>query len=212
MRITEMSFEKKVLTGQYEHEMLKVTALLSEGEADPSTRVKQLVSFVQTRGESKLDGVATVVKTELRESGTLGGGSQTSSSEAATGGSPAVETAKEKKAREKAEAKAKADAEAKSGATTSEGKEDAKSDAKSETSTKETKTEEKKTKKSVPYSRTNETHKKLVGELLDSRYPGWRSSPNKYVEASKKLEGQDLLNDEGLVLDSFKEKFDAEVK
>ena len=210
MRITEMSFEKKVLTGQYEHEMLKVTALLSEGESDPNTRVKQLVSFVQTRGETKLDGVATVVKTELREAGVQGGGSSTSAA--------VTESAEDKKKREKAEkaaAKAaeKAAAEKSSAGEPTTSKEEVKTTTSAEDKKEEVKTEpEKKTKKSVPYSRTNETHKKLVGELLDSRYPGWRSSPNKYVEASKKLEGQDLLNDEGLVLDSFKEKFDAEVK
>lgn len=211
MRITEMSFEKKVLTSQWEHEILKVTAVTREGENDPSSRVKELVSFVQTRGDTTLNGVATVVKTEVRMGEAA---SQTSSAEATT--SPTAKEKKEKKEKKsevkteeksevKSETKPEEKTEAKSEASTEE-KTEAKTEAKTEDKT------EKKTKKSVPYSRTNETHKKLVGELLDSRYPGWRSSPNKYVEASKKLEGQDLLNDEGIILESFKEKFDAEVK
>lgn len=201
MRITEMSFEKKVLTGQYEHEMLKVTALLSDGEADPSSRVKQLVSFVQTRGDTKLDGVSTAVTTQVGATSDTPNPSGTSTSVKTD---EVKETKKEKKTKKDADAKADEKTEVKA---------EEKSEAKTEEKT-ETKTEEKatKSKKSVPYSRTNEQHKKLVGELLDSRYAGWRSNPNKYVEASKKLEGQELLNDEGLILDSFKEKFDAEVK
>jgi hypothetical protein len=191
MRITEMAFEKKILTGQYEHEMLKVVVAVAESESNPSARVKELVSFVQTRGDTKLEGAATVVTTQV------GGASDTTESVKSEEVKEAKETKKDKKASKK-------DAEVKA-------------DEKAETAAEE-KTEEKaevktlKTKKSVAYSRTNETHKKLVGELLDSRYAGWRTNPNKYVEASKKLEGQDLLNDEGLILDSFKEKFDAEVK
>lgn len=62
-------------------------------------------------------------------------------------------------------------------------------------------------KKVEVYSRSNDLHKKLIGEILDLEYPKWRTNPTKAKEASVKLEGVDFLDAEGLILPSFKESF-----
>ena len=59
----------------------------------------------------------------------------------------------------------------------------------------------------TPYNRGNEIHKKIMGDLLDKTIPGWRSNAAKAVEVSKSLEGQEFLDSEGLVLETFKEEF-----
>lgn len=61
-------------------------------------------------------------------------------------------------------------------------------------------------KKAETYSRTNEIHKKLYGETLALYDKAWKKSEKGKAAAKKvsqKLEGQDFLNEEGEVLDSF---------
>lgn len=55
----------------------------------------------------------------------------------------------------------------------------------------------------VPYDRSNELHKKLIGEILDKKHTGWRKDPIKAKEASIAAEGEAFLDDKGQVLESF---------
>ena len=65
--------------------------------------------------------------------------------------------------------------------------------------------------KASPYTRGNDVHKKLLGEFLDTAYPGWRDNAAKAVEVSKLMVGKDFLDAEGTVVDSFKADFKAEM-
>jgi flagellar biosynthesis GTPase FlhF len=58
--------------------------------------------------------------------------------------------------------------------------------------------------KLTPYDRNLEIHKKLFKGLLDSNFPTWKSKPATAKEASVQLEGEDFLNAEGEIVESFK--------
>ena len=49
MRITGMVFEKKIVTAQYEHELLRVECAVTESD-DANQSLKELVKFVTDRG------------------------------------------------------------------------------------------------------------------------------------------------------------------
>lgn len=60
--------------------------------------------------------------------------------------------------------------------------------------------------KNIVYDRSNDLHKNHVGKLLDSFNPKWRSeSEQAAVAASKGMAGQDFMDSEGNILDSFKD-------
>lgn len=63
--------------------------------------------------------------------------------------------------------------------------------------------------KNTKYDRELKTHKVLIGQFLDKKYPKWRSSDiiNKASQASKALIGFDFLDENGDILDSFIEEF-----
>ena len=68
----------------------------------------------------------------------------------------------------------------------------------------------KKKSKSSPYDRKNDLHKDIVGTMLDEEIPKWRKKKSleaKSKLASKELDGEDFLDSEGNVLETFKEKF-----
>jgi hypothetical protein len=59
----------------------------------------------------------------------------------------------------------------------------------------------------APYDRGNDLHKKMMGEFLNKEYPGWRDRINIFKEASAEMEGKELVNTEGLMLESFKVEY-----
>lgn len=65
--------------------------------------------------------------------------------------------------------------------------------------------------KATAYDRTINTHKNLLGTFLDKKYPKWRVEPllKKALEASKSLNGQDFLDENGDILESFKVSFSS---
>lgn len=72
----------------------------------------------------------------------------------------------------------------------------------------EVKEEPKKTTKlkNIVYDRTNDLHKNHVGKLLDGIDSKWRAKYEKAaVAASKGMAGQEFMDSEGNILDSFKE-------
>jgi len=60
-----------------------------------------------------------------------------------------------------------------------------------------------------PYDKKNETHKKLVGQFLDAKFPKWREQPLIACAsaASNAMLGKDFLDGNGEVLESFREEF-----
>ncbi|OPZ24339.1 MAG: hypothetical protein BWZ03_00219 [bacterium ADurb.BinA186] len=68
----------------------------------------------------------------------------------------------------------------------------------------------KKKSKATPYNRANDLHKKLVGQFLDSIQKGWRDDSAvkaRCGQASVDLNGTDFLDEEGVIIESFKEAF-----
>lgn len=65
--------------------------------------------------------------------------------------------------------------------------------------------------KGVAYDKANPTHKTLIGGFMDTEIPGWRSPKTihkaKYASETLFAAGEDLLDREGEILDSFKQKF-----
>lgn len=56
------------------------------------------------------------------------------------------------------------------------------------------------------YSRTNDLHKKIFGETLKNFFPKWKDTPEgkaKVQAASKQLEGQPFIDNEGEITDEF---------
>lgn len=59
--------------------------------------------------------------------------------------------------------------------------------------------------KYTAYDRSSELHKKLFSSTLDVLLPDWKKDAIKAKTASMFLEKSDFLNEDGVVLDSFKE-------
>ena len=55
------------------------------------------------------------------------------------------------------------------------------------------------------YDINNQTHKNQVGELLSKSFPDWRKTPDKAKAVSRSLSEKDFLDEEGLILQSFKD-------
>lgn len=66
--------------------------------------------------------------------------------------------------------------------------------------------EEVKSKPAIKYSRAIEAHKTLLSSTLTSNFPSWKSSKPKdeIIAFTTSLEGKDFLDENGLVVDSFK--------
>ena len=74
-----------------------------------------------------------------------------------------------------------------------------------ETPVKKTKAPRKVKVKYTAYDRSSELHKKLFSSTLDVLLPDWKKDAIKAKTASMFLEKSDFLNEDGVVLDSFKD-------
>jgi len=74
-----------------------------------------------------------------------------------------------------------------------------------ETPVKKTKAPRKVKVKYTAYDRSSELHKKLFSSTLDVLLPDWKKDAIKAKTASMFLEKSDFLNEDGIVLDSFKD-------
>ncbi len=73
----------------------------------------------------------------------------------------------------------------------------------------------KKASKATPYNRANDLHKKLLGQFLDGVVKGWREDSAvkaRCGQASVDLNGTDFLDEEGMIIDSFKAAFEAHLE
>jgi len=65
-------------------------------------------------------------------------------------------------------------------------------------------------KKNTPYDRSLELHKKLIGEMLTEELPNWKKDADIKTackNASVEMEGEDFLDSEGNILESFSGEF-----
>lgn len=190
MEVKSMEYFRRKNIGNYEHEELKVSAVMEEGEGGKQAFAK-LKDFVldcldiKQKDESQL--VLPVMTKEPKKEAVK----------------EAVKS--EKASEEKKPSDSKVDNKVK------EEEKKAKGRPKSEV-IKAPAVETKPVKKAVKYTnydRSIDTHKNLLGQFLDKSYPTWRVAENlkKASEASKALNGASFLDSEGEILDSFKESF-----
>lgn len=59
--------------------------------------------------------------------------------------------------------------------------------------------------KLTPYNRENDLHKKFFSEVLQEHFPEWKKDITKAKEVSVKLNGMDMLDAEGAVVQTFKD-------
>jgi len=190
MEIKTMEYMRRKNLGNFEHEELKVSGVLEEGERglEGFENLKYFVlKCLDIKEEDKNQLVLPVIAKEPKKVAV----------------EKAVETVespkKEKPVEDKLEDKVEKKEEKKKGRPKSE-------------VTKAPAVETKPVKKAVKetnYDRTLDTHKNLLGQFLDKSYPKWRVSENlkKASEASKALSGTPFLDADGEILESFKAEF-----
>ena len=184
MKVAHISFEKKWNLGDYNHEMIGALGLVEENE-DPSAALKDLIVFVRTRGE---ESPSATSKVEPKSE-------------------PKQETTKETKAEKKTKKSAATKEEAQ------DGEKESSQEQAGEKSSESENTEKKKVKgKATQYNPEEPVHKKLLGEILDKSAPNWKQNTPPYKEAAHLMKGEDFLDAEGIVLETFKTTFLSKVK
>lgn len=197
MKYNEVKYEYKVNLGDYNSEMLGISSSIQEGE-DVGNCIIEVMNII--RGSLGVKLIEKSVKAEVTSE-------------------PTLEIKEEKKTKAKKEKAVEApvvEEKAVEAPVVEEKVVDspatgaAKEEAVVEESVKKP-TRKLKSKTSI-YDRSNDIHKKLIGEILDKENPGWRAAPGKAKAASVALEGKDFLDDEGLVLTSFRDLLKEEMK
>lgn len=182
MNVTQITAMRRRPLEQYGHIEITMTASLEEG-ANPFNCAIQLRKMVE---EATLEKIP-----------------QTQTRQLELPIEPVEKKAETKKEEKKTETKVETKAEAKA-----EAKAETKVETKSEVK------EEKKTKKSsgIAYDRSSDLHKKLIAEFLDAGYPGWKTTLLQQAkDTSIALEGTSFLDNEGLILQSFKDAFNKKM-
>lgn len=179
MKINTIEYLRKLNKGNYEHEELKVSAAIDEGESFDAcfATLKEMVdSALGIKEINKEQLVLPIKQVEEKVVKPVKKHEEVVSDD--------------NKLEEKIEDKA-------------EKKKGAKKASKPET------VPAKKPIKETSYDRSLNTHKNLLGLFLDKSYPKWREaeSLNKAIEASKSLNGKPFLDEAGEILPSFKESF-----
>ena len=206
MKIFEIKVEITKNLGNYENEKVGLSAQVEEGESAQSciSRLKDIAWGRESKEPVQMELIPAAKTTETKT----------------------VETkAPETKPKETKKPKAKEEAKVEEKAAPTEVKEEAKVEEKAAPPEVETKkTDEEKAEKppvkeevaepkgrarlkASSYDRSNELHKKFIGEFLDKEFPTWRTDTSKARKASEILNGKDFLDAEGMMLESFKEEF-----
>lgn len=210
--IKTVEFLRRRVLAQYEHAEMKVGIVIEENE-NPVSVVKELTRFVKDAlyetGEFASDlvtGKASVAAPKTEVAGTK---VEKPKTETKTEVKTEAKVEESKKVEEAKKETAKQDE-----GTTSEAKpqdekkEEKKADEKKTTTRKETTTKIKST-KATAYDRNLDVHKNLLGQYLDKQFPNWRKPDElkKAGTASRELQGSDFLDNDGQILESFKEAF-----
>ena len=148
MKIAEIKYMRRVNLGNYEHEEITATAVISEGE------------------DANKEGMA--LKNQVLALLNL---------------SPENGPKKEE-----------------------EKKEEAKEETRGEKPAKRTRKAASRAKKNTPYDRENKAHKVQFATIAEENFAGWKKDPElakKVKAASVELNGSDMLDDSGTVMDAF---------
>lgn len=213
-----LKYSERCVKSQYTFEELTVSACLENGD-DVFKSIQSLKNVVK-------EGLLLLERSVLDIDPGMKAGPGVAVNSLADKAAIAEDLKAEKEADKKAakkEAKEKAAAEAKVAdvkveTKAEEAKVEAKAEVKVEAKVEETKEvpkeEKKKSRLSSVYARTNEIHKKVVGEILTKNFPGW-DKPDRIGKAktmSETLNGKEFLDGEGLVLQSFTDQLIALMK
>lgn len=199
-RVFEIRVDVTINKGNYESEKIGVSAQLPEG-VDPVGEILELKSLAYG-----YKGLEPVAKTEvsIKEEATVDTFSEKETKKAK------ISKAKESVAKAEPKIEPQTDLNVEPVEETEEEKPEVKSVVEKQTPLKVKKLKS----AASPYDRTNDLHKKLFGEHIDSLYPKWRSNAEvskKAVSASAKLNGTAFLDAEGLITNSFKDAFATEM-
>lgn len=180
--------------GNYEHAELEVTDVLQSG-GDKTQSVKSLMTFVAD---------ALFETGSFSASGKVESKTNTAS---VTKEKPSSEGKKEDASKLKADTKEE-EKKAEDSKKDDLKKDDLKKDDKPPRS-QEAKRTAKGSPKAATYDRTLDTHKKLLGNFLDGEFPKWKDGElfKKACAASKELNGTDFQDDNGDIIESFKEAY-----
>lgn len=194
MKITEIKYGYTFNKGDYSSERIDATAQL-DGDESPSEAMTNLKAYVHYNTDPKVESTP---KKEVPENKTVDSGEVQK-----------TEAKPRKATKVKSTAEAIADP-TPAPAVPVEPKVEPTTEAQAETTAVSAEAPGKKRKvKGSPYDRMNDIHKKLVGQVFDSFLPTWRTDAavkSKAVAISQKLVGEDFLDAEGTVLDTFKAK------
>lgn len=201
-----VKYSERCVKSQYTFEELTVSACLENGD-DVMKSIQGLKNVVKRGlflGES-------VLENDPGMKAGPGVANQAPSAEDLKAEKEAEVKKAKKEAKEKAAAESKAEVKVE---TKSEEKEEVKAETKVEEKKESAPAEKKKSRLSSPYARTNEIHKKVVGEILTKNFPGWDKAERigKAKTMSEALNGKEFLDAEGLVLQSFTDQLIALMK
>ncbi len=210
MKITEVKFGRKFNTGNYESEEYVVTALVDEDESVSNvfTTLKQEVEAAHSGQQ-----ITTTDKAEEDEvdEDPVASKSTKAKSKSAKGddSADAEEIGGEEEEEDEAEVEEADEEEAGNDESEDEekSKKQSKKSAPSTDGSQAGKAKTKFKKKPQVYQRANETHKEIFSTVLKAVAPNWKKDEKSKVKAknaSTKLEGEEFLDEDGNVMDSFK--------
>ena len=205
--INQIIYKRRYTLGEYQHEEFEVHAAMdAETEADNAMQyVKDLVHRNRTNGQP-LGRPASPPTKEIAKKATTTVSNRHNAM-----------ALKEELVNAKAEPKEVKDETTKQAATDSMEETKPVKKAAKKTGKKTTKKTLKKKAKTSVYDRTNDAHKKRMGEVCNEHFgrTDWRLDRDvvgKVKAASQLLVGAEFLDEEGEVLDSFKQKFAKSVE
>lgn len=214
MKPTKVIYNRRIRTGDYEHEDYTV-----EAELDDDNVVEALTSL-KANVQEAFSGEASSAddpgqeEEETEEDPKPAKGSKKSNKSRTTtrGGKTADDEAEEEEETEEENSEEETEESEEDGSEDSDEEEESEEEEEQEDPPpKKTKTASKGgskgfKKKPQPYQRTNETHKDIFSLTLKKIAPKWKSSTASKTHAknvSKKMNGKDFLDENGKVLASF---------
>jgi len=186
MRIFEIKYMRRNNLGNYEHEEIAMTTVVEEGEDH--------MAVMAILKKDVLAGFGDLPSAPVKEEKPA----------------KAAKNAK-KEAPVKEEEEVAAEEEEAEEVAAEEEEEEVAAEEEEAEEEKPVKTGKKKNFKKKPqsYSRSSEQHKEILSTLLKSVAPDWKKTDDgkaRAKDASQKMEGKDFLDEEGEVLQSFKDE------
>lgn len=202
MKATEIKYLKRFNLGDYQHEEFGVTLSIDE-DANPVEALKEAKAMVHAAQEG------AVVKESVEETEVESlpeKKSKKPKSEMAPGvkkSKPGQKAKKEEEEDEESEEEINEE-----GSEEDENDDESEGEEESEQEEVEEKPKRGSKSKSAVYDRTNDLHKNLVGKMLTHYFPEWRTKLKETaVLTSKKMQGKEFLNKDGMILKTFEDEF-----